>query len=308
MHEAAPTTPTPIDLTDANALGTVHVPPAVNHLDVTHAHPRDSRIQFFDDGHIYDIDGRRDFVSCTSLVSRYYEPFDATAILKRMVAKDAVFPSDVTPDYVMRAGKYKGMTRQQIQQQWTANGKRASGLGTILHGCIEYALNGCLDRFPFPAPPEFVDHFPTFQREVLVNEGLTPYRSEWCVFDEVHELAGSIDMTFMTAAKDPDTLLIYDWKRTLKLGEKTNRYRNMCAPLDHLPDTNFWHYALQLNIYRHILETRYGKTIEGMVLVAFHPELPGTKGYQYEPVPFLREETIALFELRSEEIRRGLLN
>ena len=40
----------------------------------------------------------------------------------------------------------------------------------------------------------------------------------------------------------------------------------MLEPLSHLPDTNYFHYALQLNIYRHILETEYDMRVDGMYL------------------------------------------
>ena len=97
-----------------------------------------------------------------------------------------------------------------------------------------------------------------------------------------------------------DTLMIYDWKRSCKLKEKTNPFRNMLSPLDHLPDTNYWHYAMQLNIYRHILETKYGKTIVGMYLVGIHPDLTG---FQQEKVPFLKVETDAVFAHRKSQLQ-----
>ena len=45
----------------------------------------------------------------------------------------------------------------------------------------------------------------------------------------------------------------------------------MLEPLSHLPDTNYFHYALQLNIYRHILETEYDMRVDGMYLGVLHP-------------------------------------
>ena len=35
--------------------------------------------------------------------------------------------------------------------------------------------------------------------------------------------------------------------------------QNQC--INHLPDTNFWHYSLQLNTYKAILEDKYGVKI-----------------------------------------------
>ena len=45
----------------------------------------------------------------------------------------------------------------------------------------------------------------------------------------------------------------------------------MKEPLDHLPDVNSWHYFLQLNIYRRILQEDYGVPVSAMYLGVFHP-------------------------------------
>ena len=301
----APTTSTTLtqDPRDPNTLPPLHFPAPTDGLQVTNAHPRDSRIQFFEEGHIYDVDGRRDFVSCTTFVHHFFEEFDADAVVEKMITRDMGFRGEpMSSDYVMRTGKYKGMTAKDIKTFWANKGALASRDGTLMHACIEFFYNDWMDQFPYAHPPEFTDRFTVFQREVVESRGWIPYRTEWFVFDEDHELAGSIDMLYQVDPKDPNRLMIYDWKRSTKLSEKTNRYRTMHPPLDHLPDTNYWHYAMQLNIYRHILETKYGKTIEGMYLVGIHPELPEGMVYQEESVPFLRVETEGVFERRMEEV------
>jgi hypothetical protein len=65
----------------------------------------------------------------------------------------------------------------------------------------------------------------------------------------------------------------------------------------HLPDTNFWHYALQLNTYKTIIEDKYGAKVVGLCLVCLHPDnANGT--YQIIEVPFLEKEIADLFEYR----------
>ena len=39
----------------------------------------------------------------------------------------------------------------------------------------------------------------------------------------------------------------------------------------HIPDLNYWHYSLQLNIYKMILERKYGVKVSEMYLVCLHP-------------------------------------
>lgn len=116
---------------------------------------------------------------------------------------------------------------------------------------------------------------------------MRPYRTEWMVYHEELKLAGSIDMIF----ENPDgTLQIYDWKRCKEI-KKINAW-NKCAitpGLEHLPDTNFWHYALQLNTYKMIIESKYGKKVTHMFLVCLHPNNANQNFIRLE-VPNLQEE------------------
>jgi hypothetical protein len=41
-----------------------------------------------------------------------------------------------------------------------------------------------------------------------------------------------------------------------------------------LPDTIFYHYCLQQNLYRYMLEEHYGIRIKAMNLVVLHPDYP----------------------------------
>lgn len=274
---------------ERDPLPQLHIPSAAQ-LAVRNPHPKDQHIQFFDVGHIYDVDGNRDFTSCTTLVHQFYEVFDADTIITKMMSNTEKWKNNK---------KYFGMTAEEIKALWAYKGEYASHHGTLLHGCIEYFYNDCIADFPYDIPDLFHSQFNDFNQKVVVENGYIPYRTEWTVFDKEHKLAGSIDMLFQPDVNDPNTLLIYDWKRSPKLGQKTNRFQNMLPPLDHLPDTSYWHYCLQLNIYRHILETKYNKTIAGMYLVGMHPEM---NGFQQEKVPLLQLETESVFAMRKKAL------
>ena len=157
-------------------------------------------------------------------------------------------------------------------------------------------------------PPEF-KYFLNFNQEHVAGEATTlrPYRTEWTVFHEEARIAGSIDMVYeiiepqtaTTADTTTDTgtpLAIYDWKRCKEI-IKTNRAGKFAThpAIEHLPDTNFWHYALQLNIYKYILQTKYGKTITDLYLIVLHPD---AQNYQRVKLPDLQTEVTELFEER----------
>ena len=61
--------------------------------------------------------------------------------------------------------------------------------------------------------------------------------------------------------ENPDgSLQIYDWKRCKEISYDSYYGKAAITPcISHLPDTNFWHYSLQLNVYKNILEIKYGK-------------------------------------------------
>ena len=65
----------------------------------------------------------------------------------------------------------------------------------------------------------------------------------------------------------------------------------------HLPDSNFWHYSLQLNTYKMILEEKYGKKISSLFLVRLHPDAE-EKNYELIGLPDLTVEIRDLFSER----------
>ena len=62
-------------------------------------------------------------------------------------------------------------------------------------------------------------------------------------------------------------------------------------------DSNFWHYALQLNTYKAIIERNYGKTVKDLYLVRLHPDAE-EKNYELIKLPDLSREINELFEER----------
>jgi ATP-dependent exoDNAse (exonuclease V) beta subunit len=128
---------------------------------------------------------------------------------------------------------------------------------------------------------------------------LKPYRTEWTIYHEELKLAGSIDMVY----EHPDgSLSIYDWKRSKDITRINtfNKYA-LTDAICHMPDANFWHYALQLNTYKAILEQKYDKNIKDLYLVRLHPDNE-EKTYELIQIPVLSKEIKDLFEQRIKEI------
>ncbi len=76
----------------------------------------------------------------------------------------------------------------------------------------------------------------------------------------------------MLLQNEDNTLSIYDWKFSKEIQTHSYGKKGLGAASD-LNDCNTTHYSLQLNLYREILEKKYGYTIRDMVLVFMHRDL-----------------------------------
>jgi hypothetical protein len=215
-------------------------------------------LQFDPDTHTYTVDGKT-LISVTQFKSTLFQPFDKDVIIQRMMASPK-WPSS----------PYYQLTREQIIEKWD----EASRLGTQMHANIEtYLLTGAAE-----------DDTPEFAQFKEFAKTMPPvFKTEWKVFDVDYGIAGTIDAVFRN---EDGSLEIYDWKRTKSL-LKYSSSKALHPALD-LPDSNFWQYSVQLNLYRAILQKK-GYEIAGMYLVCFHPTL---SGYIKEQCPTIRVEDI----------------
>ena len=264
---------------------------------------RDSQIKFYARGHKYEIlsDKSSKYTSVTTWNHSHFPKFDADKIIENIFKSKSW-----DPDH-----KYWGQTAEQIKASWKSNGEQVAGAGTNLHERIEIFMNNENLENDYSLKDlyeEYVknnknkdeqiewDYFIQFVKE---NPNLKPYRTEWMIFDEELKLAGSIDMVFQNG---DGSLSIYDWKRCKEISKINNWNQYASNPLIcHMPDTNFWHYALQLNTYKTILERKYDKKIKDLYLVRLHP-LAEEKTYELIEVPILEKELKDLFEERKKEV------
>ena len=242
-------------------------------------HERDSHIQFDEGPHIYTIDGDSDFMSVTRWNHSHFPHFNAGKIIKNMMKSKN-----------WKNSKYFGMEPDAIKKLWRDNGQSASKAGTKMHYDIECYYND-MDVEVDEDCVEF-GYFEAFERDF--GSTMQPHRTEWMVWDKELQLAGSIDMIFKN---DDGTLSIYDWKRCKEI-KKTNSFESASTKcISHFPNSNYWHYSLQLNTYKYLLEKNYGETIKDMYLVCLHPN-NSNDSYQRIKVPDLQPEIEELMELR----------
>ena len=157
-----------------------------------------------------------------------------------------------------------GTSDAEILERWRNNGDVQSKRGQLLHYNAEQLVNGV--EVAEPHPPEFKQVREIYR--ALLLRGLTPHRTELCVFHCGLRVAGQIDALFWDSSWK---LVIVDWKRVRNL--RTDCFDPLRYPFDNLSDTNYWMYALQLNLYRYMIEDEYRLSVSGMYLAVVHPEL-----------------------------------
>ena len=261
----------------------------LKNLEIKNKHPRDNAITFVEEDHTYYINGQKLDTSCTSVVKKFFDPFDAPKIANKL-------------SYLMKNKKnspYFGMSGNDIVEMW----RRETDLGTML------------DQYKF-AQSEIsleMQYFSNFVEDFIDSGIIEPYRTEWLVYDEAIGVAGSIDIVFeekktipfelfiendesawiknrqkKTTGDDERRFWIFDWKRSKELKYKAYEKGNVCKiPGSFIDDCNFSSYSLQLNPYRTMLEKNYDINIAGMALVVIHPN---SDNYKVHLVPFLNNE------------------
>ena len=237
---------------------------------------QDVYIDFEPYEHIYIYNGRQRLLPVSSLVGYFFESFNALTAAER------------------RCQNYSIPVEESLNQ-WDRIGTMASEVGTFMHAQTEnYFRDGTFETiYPFCYNGETeaisLEKEKQYFLQFVNDYAIKPYRQEWPVYDLKLNVAGTIDLI---CQEDDGTFTIYDWKRSSKvvnaLGQPITEGFNGKMSLNgiNLPDTSFYHYCLQQNLYRYMLETHYGIRVRAMNLVVLCADYPS---YYVAQVPKMDE-------------------
>jgi ATP-dependent exoDNAse (exonuclease V) beta subunit len=276
-----------------------------NVLNTKYEHHRDKNIQFFEKDHKYIIltEPKIKYTSVTTWIHKHFPQFNADEIILSMMKGRGW----------KEGHRYWGLTPDDIKALWESNKNAVAGAGTDLHFEIECFNNDPSFYFHY-TNKELYENYMSIHKDnhstkalewqyfinfIKDNPNLKPYRTEWLVYNEDVKISGSIDMVYENT---DGTLSIYDWKRSKNITRINNFNKFAISPqICHLPDSNFWHYALQLNTYKTIIEEKYGKIVKDLFLVRLHPDAE-EKNYELIKLPDLSVEVKDLFLERKLQI------
>ena len=307
------------------------VPPVLDHLRVLHAHERDEFLSFESEGHRYKWKGQEVPISVTGLIHTFAKVFDETAViagmrqgnnwprasyivpyasldllgrvktipntaelvslLERLPVKvaDTVRQMIAADPTCRTLADMVSLSTCEIRTKWARDRRVAAARGTLMHAQLECLLNGgCVSSSSLEVCNLL---------QYLAGNGLTgacAFRTEWTIYASHEKLAGSIDFV---ARQADGSFLLLDWKRARDLKNKDQAFgRMMKSPLMHIPDAPLWHYRLQLNLYKKILEQYYGARVAAMYIVSLHPEYP----VFVDAVPDLQAEAEAMMTFQRD--------
>jgi hypothetical protein len=281
-------------------------------------HQRDYNISFYKDNHKYLISRPlissnsnteltvfdHGYTSVTTHLEDHFDPFDDDSVIAKMMAGRQW----------KEGHKWWGWSRENLKIEWERIRNEASFQGEVLHAKIEAFMNN--DNLPYPYT--FSDLLTSYNSNLSLAEKETenlkkawiyflnfvkdysymqPYRTEWRIYHEEARIAGSIDL--LCKILHTNCYILFDWKMSKKITIENERFPRFSKTeqLGHVPDTNFYHYALQQNMYRIILKEKYEIVVNTMYLVQLHPDL---NNYELIEVPDMTKEINEIFKLRSK--------
>ena len=202
----------------------------------------DNDIELIEPEHRYALKSNPEieFMSVTSLASKYFEPFNKLEVAKRLVETNV---------------KYFGMTVEQLIAQWD----QSRDFGTLVHNNIESYIN----KETYESISEVTHAIKWMKKFKNLSEFI--FYPEVKIFSTELKIAGTIDLLAHDTKRD--TFIIVDWK-TSKSISKTSFGGKMGTHsiTKHLMDCKFVHYSLQLSFYRYLLESYYDLKITNQLI------------------------------------------
>jgi hypothetical protein len=267
-------------------------------------------LQFIPELHKYvSIDGSEiTWTSVTNFISKFKQPFDADSIAMKVSRS--------------KKSKWYGMNSDDIKEAWKNEAKRATDLGTWYHNEREADICGLETigregiNIPVYAPNLNIDGTKNAPDQKL-TEGIYP---EHMIYLKSVGLCGQSDYVEVVNKK----VKIIDFKTNKEIKKEsfkdyTGKSQKMFAPVSHLDDCNFNHYALQLSMYmymiikhnplykpgemklHHIIFDEAGKDKYGNPISALDERgNPIVKEIIQYDVPYLKQEVISLINYKKE--------
>lgn len=205
------------------------------------------------------------FTSVTTVVNSFFEPFDEIKISTHLANN---------------VPKYFGETPESIMQQW----QEARDNGTAVHLEIENWIKDGTEpkNLKSIAAKKWIGAY--------VSKPNIDTFSEVIVYTKELAIAGTIDVLMMN--KNSGEYVLIDWKTSKRIDKKSfNGKKGIRKESSQIEDSKYNHYALQLSLYRYILEKYYGIIITRQLVAQLKDDSVETYS-----MPYMKDEIVIMLK------------
>ena len=231
----------------------------------------DKNITLDRDTHKYRLKVNPDinFTSVTTYIGKFFEEFDSKKIATKLI-------SDIP--------KYATYTVDSLIAEWNASAE----YGTKIHNEIEDWIKHGIE--------------PKEAKAIIGKRWLDEYTSksdidilsEIILYSEELKIAGTVDVL----AKDnqSEEYILIDWKTSKKITTVSYKYKTgNHEATKTVMDCNFYHYSLQLSLYRFILEKYYGLRVRNQVIAHIKDD-----SVDAHLAPYMKNEIKSMLEYKND--------
>lgn len=267
-------------------------------------------IDFQEEGHKYTRNGTH-YISVTQLIDRYVKPYDSQYWSLYKAIKDVLENQGLFREYKFdKAGSWKNVVsyfednhtgnretdlliyeRQQwYLNTWQEKNEKSCVKGSKTHKQLEDAVNHArvvaVDSYNMPVDKSSYIPLREFESNGIWTE---PY-----IWSDTYQVAGKADVIIKIGRR----IRLKDYKTNEEITTEAFNGQCLLAPIDHVPDTKYNRYCLQLSLYGLMLED-WGYRVEDLELIHIKKE-----GDFPMKVHYLKDEARDLLENHKSQIMK----
>lgn len=244
--------------------------------------------QFFEEQHYYEYKSERVGISVTRFIEEFTNEFDSYGVAEKVAKKE-------------------NKTIEQILNEWQLKNDLACEKGHLGHCYVQSKWNGeeykeyiksGLEavKTPLELIKKQADNFYND-----FNDRLEHLIDELPIGSPESDIASCVDDLFIN--KYTGGLVLVDYKTNSDIYKGDKFAKQMKVPLQHLKDTKLNHYAIQLSIYRYIIEKCTGLKVDEMFIVYMSENI---ENYEIIEIPYLEKEVKEILENRRKLNMNGM--
>ena len=238
--------------------------------------------KFFSNDHHYEYKGKRVGISVTKFIEQFTNEFDSQAVAEKVAIKE-------------------NKSVEEILDEWKQKNEWSCKKGSVIHQLTQDRWKYFNANFVIPSMFYSEEQYEILHKLSLqtlnfkndYQDRLEHLADEYVIGSAEYDIASAIDHIFIN--KLTGGLVLVDYKTNTDIYKNERFAKTMKVPLDHLKDTTLVHYAIQLSIYKYIVEKYTNLQFEDMFIVWFSENIDN---YEIIEIPYLKKEVEKILENR----------